>query len=58
MPDNHQQMVLMVILDSTLVYRILRKALLKHIKEVFMFMKFMDIVSIIADKGTNLLVAD
>jgi len=27
-------------------------------KEVFMFMKFMDIVSIIADKGTTLLVAD
>lgn len=51
-------MVLMVILDSTLVYRIWKKPLLKHIKEVFMFMKFMDIVSIIADKGTKLLVAD
>jgi hypothetical protein len=51
-------MVLMVILDSTLVYCILRKTLLEHFKEVFMFMKFIDIVSIIADKGTNLLVAD
>jgi hypothetical protein len=30
----------------------------KHMKEVFMFMKLMDIVSIVADKGTNLLVAD
>jgi len=27
-------------------------------KEVFMFMKFVDIVSIVADKGTNLPVAD
>jgi len=27
-------------------------------KEVFMFMKLMDVVSIVADKGTNLLVAD
>jgi len=27
-------------------------------KEAFMFMKLMDIVSIVADKGTNLLVAD
>ncbi len=51
-------MVLRVILDSTLVFRIFGKVLLKHIKEVFMFMKFMDIVSIIANKGTNLLVAD
>ena len=30
----------------------------KYVKEVFMFMKLRDIVSIVVDKGTNLLVAD
>ena len=45
-------------LDSTPVYRILRDPYQKHMKEVFMFMKLMDIVSIVADKGTNLLAAD
>ena len=53
-----QASCLWIILDSTLVYRILNDLYQKHMKEVFMFMKSMDIVSIVADKGTNLLVAD
>jgi hypothetical protein len=57
-PDNRQQGCFRVIIDSTLVFRIFRCRYQKHMKEVFMFMKLMDIVSIVADKGIHLLVAD
>jgi hypothetical protein len=58
MPDDHSQWCLRVILDSTLVYPILIGPYQKRMKEVFMLMKLVDIVSIVADKGTNLPVAD
>jgi hypothetical protein len=45
-------------LDSTLLNRILNHPYQMHVKEAFMFRKSMDIVSIVADKGTHPLVAD
>jgi len=45
-------------LDSTLIYHIGVPFPQTYMKEGFMFIKLMDLVSIVAAKGTNLLVAD
>jgi hypothetical protein len=45
-------------LDSARAYRILGHIYRKQKKEVFMVMKLMDIVTIVADKGIHLRVAD
>ena len=58
MPENNQQWCLWAILDNTLDYRIGWDLISKAYERGFMFMKLMDIVSIVADKETNLLVAD
>lgn len=58
MPGDQQQWYLKVILDSTLEYCILEANLSKYMKNDFMLMKLMDIVSIVAGKGAILLVAD
>lgn len=58
MPDDHQHWCLWAILDSILVSRIVRKLLSKAYERGFMFMKLVDIVSIVAHKVNSLLVAD
>ncbi len=45
-------------LVSPRAYRILRRIYQKQKKEVFMVMKLMDIVTIVADKGIHPRVAD
>ena len=58
MPDDHPQWSCGLFLTAPQFILYEGGLYQKHMKEVFMFMKFVDIVSIVADKGTNLPVAD